>query len=122
MEIFHQWRDVADRVQVVERYGWAGRYNDDFIRHNDVRTNPCAGLWYLMAIPWRGEVDLCCRDAGSTCPVADLSKQTVPEVWKGDEYNRLRRLHLSGRFDQIPLCEHCVDGDIEWIEKALEEV
>ena len=121
MRIFNEWSDVADRVQVVERYGWAGRYNEDLPRAKTKRIHPCAGLWYLMAITWQGEANLCCLDAGSTYPIANLSKETLPQIWRGEQYRRLRRLHLEGLFADIPICRNCVDGDIPWIEKALSE-
>ena len=121
MQIFHQWRDAADRVQVVERYGWAGRYNEDLPIRKIARTHPCASLWYVMVITWEGKVNLCCLDAGSSCAIADVASQTVPEIWGGEIYRKLRRLHLEGRFEEITICRRCVDGDIPWIEKALGE-
>jgi len=122
VRIFDEWRDMADRVQVVERYGWAGRYNEELPRARKKRVHPCASLWYLMAITWRGEVNLCCLDAGSTHPIADLHNETIPQIWRGEQYRRLRQLHLQGKFSGISLCRNCIDGDIPWIEKALSEI
>jgi len=71
------------------------------------RTTPCSHLWFGMAITWQGHVVLCCRDVMHRHVIGRLTGQTIREVWQGDELNAIRRLHVRGRLDNLPLCRTC---------------
>jgi len=34
-------------------------------------------------------------------------EKSVNEIWLGEEYQRLRELHATGRFAEIPTCARC---------------
>jgi len=41
--------------------------------------------------------------------VGHIEKNSIEEIWKGGEYEVLRKLHLEGRYDEIPVCKNCTD-------------
>jgi len=54
-----------------------------------------------------GRAVLCCLDAYGEIIVGDIKKQTVSEIWNGETLKKIRKLHLDGKKDQIPLCSIC---------------
>ena len=44
--------------------------------------------------------------AGTSCS-ATCGQQRLREIWNGDAYRRVRRLHIEGRDGEIDLCKGC---------------
>jgi hypothetical protein len=40
-------------------------------------------------------------------PLGHLSKDSLPEIWNSEEMRRMRRLHASGRANEIDVCARC---------------
>jgi radical SAM protein with 4Fe4S-binding SPASM domain len=68
---------------------------------------PCSHLWFSLIIAYDGRVHLCCRDTEGDHIIGDTREQTPAEIWNGDHFRELRRLHAKGRFDEIPACKPC---------------
>jgi MoaA/NifB/PqqE/SkfB family radical SAM enzyme len=62
------------------------------------RPIPCPVLWMFPTVLWDGSVSACCRDHDGDFVVGDLSRQSLPEIWRGSALRRLRGDHLAGRF------------------------
>ncbi|MCK4235808.1 MAG: SPASM domain-containing protein, partial [Candidatus Krumholzibacteria bacterium] len=96
---FQMHNFCGDFSNVVER-----RFNLTVDRS---RYHPCSHLWFGMAVAWNGEVVICCRDSLHEHPTGNLNSQTVEEVWRGDEFIRLRYLHARRDLDELELCKTC---------------
>ena len=66
---------------------------------------PCIRLWNTLFISLDGKVFLCCKDFNGEMVMGDINKQSFGEIYKN--FEKLRRLHLKGKFKEIPLCDEC---------------
>jgi len=67
---------------------------------------PCACLYQTPNIKWNGDLMICCRKAISNenC-LGNLHTHSLLELWTGELINKLRLLHIKGKF--ISECESC---------------
>jgi len=54
-----------------------------------------------------GVATVCCIDSMRTLQVGNVFEQSIKDIWHGKKYQRLRKLHETGRFDEIPTCARC---------------
>lgn len=57
----------------------------------------------------QGAVVPCCMVLGqdSRAVLGHLSENTIEEIWNGEAYNHLRKMHTEHRFDEIDYCKGC---------------
>lgn len=67
----------------------------------------CPQLWQRMFVHPDGKVTVCCIDGLRTLEVGNIFEQSAKDIWLGDKYKKLRDLHASGRYDEIPICSKC---------------
>ena len=67
----------------------------------------CPQLWQRMFVHPDGVASVCCVDSARTLQVGNIFENSVNEIWQGEKYQRLRDLHSSGRFEEIPACARC---------------
>ncbi|MGC2061579.1 MAG: radical SAM protein [Thermodesulfovibrionales bacterium] len=70
---------------------------------------PCQQLWRRFNIADDGTARFCVDDWFNKTRVGDLSTQSIAEIWRGIEYNRLRHHHITGQFNEIPYCMKCTE-------------
>ncbi len=68
----------------------------------------CAFPWKQLAILVDGKATACCVDAEGEMVLGDVTKQSVAEIWNGDEINRLREGFLESR----AVTARCVRCDV----------
>lgn len=69
---------------------------------------PCSRLWRTMTILSNGAVALCCLDYDGRRLLGHVDPHTsLADIWRGEAYVRVRRLHLLGRQSEIDLCRGC---------------
>ena len=56
-----------------------------------------------------GYFRFCVEDWHNESVVGHIERNSIEEIWRGTEYERLRELQLSGKYSQIPLCKDCTD-------------
>lgn len=69
----------------------------------------CGYPWRSVVVLWDGRVVPCCRDSDAALVLGDLTKQTLEEIWQGEEVRRLREMLKK---KDVP-CGHLCDG-CEW--------
>ena len=106
------WADIVDKVQVRKFLTWG--YNADqsadatpYLAPAD--HVPCPWLFERLNIDSRGDVTLCGEDIAFAHKFANIRDRSIREIWQGDEFTRLRRLHQAGRGHEIPICATCPD-------------
>ncbi|GKX32241.1 hypothetical protein SH1V18_47210 [Vallitalea longa] len=53
-----------------------------------------------------GKMSLCCNDATGKVTMGDLTKEKLVDIWKGEKYNKLRKLMLTDRNIHF-MCRNC---------------
>jgi MoaA/NifB/PqqE/SkfB family radical SAM enzyme len=74
-----------------------------------VSSNPCRNLWNCPTVHWDGTVCSCFMDYNERRPLGSLKQRSFREIWRGEEYRRLRR-EFREHWQQLPLCGECASG------------
>ena len=81
------------------------------------KRTPCGSLYMTMPIHSNGDALLCCLDSDAEHVMGNVFEDGVNEVWHGEGFTRMRKLHEDGDYDSIPFCKSC---DV-WAGYAYEE-
>jgi radical SAM protein with 4Fe4S-binding SPASM domain len=94
------WTPVVNRVAISTRREPQGnkKENEHF---------PCPQIWQRMVVCWDGDVRACCGDWHGEIKLGDANKQDIYEIWHSKKYEWLRKMHSSGKFNDISVCEKC---------------
>ncbi|MDO8538487.1 MAG: radical SAM protein [archaeon] len=106
-----QWdfTDV-DGVRIKRFQNWAGQLdqNNYFYEINsEQKFKPCDYLWRHMYVFATGEVVPCCRDFDGKHVLGNAMKEPLEKIWNNEAYQKLRKMHVEGRRNEIPLCRNC---------------
>ena len=101
-----------DELRINEYNDWAGKVGDRSVSGQETSApsgrGPCRVLWRNLSVHADGKVSACCHDSEDELIVGDVARgETLQEIWHGAPLRRLRRLHLEGRFDELPICRAC---------------
>lgn len=115
VEMFRKyWGPLVDRVLVrpyVANLGMSGRKDGDIVSQNpDIERWPCPQFWKRVTISCEGFIRFCVVDWANDSALASISETTIEQVWKGQEYDRMRSCHLAGRPSAAhDICGPCTD-------------
>lgn len=99
----------SDILHVQKFINFGGQVGDLSVKNKPfINKLPCLRLWNSLSICWDGKVTACCYDSDEKLVIGDLNKETIEEIWKGEKLNNLRKLHLNGNVDKVPLCKECI--------------
>jgi len=99
-----------DRVYMKKLHTWgnshiweekAGEYN-----HN-LHYNPCIAPWGTFHVTAMGKVPLCGQDMDAKMNLGDVTTHSIKEIWQGEKFQEIRRLHAAGRRNEIKFCQGC---------------
>jgi len=103
-----EWKDVVDVVEVWRPHNWSnGRdYRDLSLDAKPKRTcgRPATGP---LQVQWDGTCIPCCWDYNGEMILGDLKKQSIAELFRSPEYEKIRNDHASGKFEDFPFCDGC---------------
>lgn len=101
----------TDRILVKEVDTFGGQVEDsrlpDQQRLEPVERFACRQLWKDMSIGWDGQVTVCCKDVLYKLAVGDANDERLVDLWRGDRWHKVRRLHLEGNWDRLDPCRDC---------------
>jgi radical SAM protein with 4Fe4S-binding SPASM domain len=67
----------------------------------------CPQLWQRMFVHPDGLVTPCCTDSNRELVMGNINKDSVEKIWNNKKYKNMRKLHLQGQINKIPLCAKC---------------
>lgn len=104
-DFLNKYESVTDAVAVWKPHNWGdGREYRSPLGKKVSCNRPFTGP---LQVQWDGLVVPCCFDYDSKMILGDLNTQSIQEVFRGDEYNKLRRAHEQGDFSEFPFCNVC---------------
>jgi radical SAM protein with 4Fe4S-binding SPASM domain len=69
--------------------------------------SPCVSLFGTMIIHPDGKVPLCGIDYNTNIELGDMNKSSIKEIWNSEPYEKVRRLHSTGKRNDIDMCKGC---------------
>lgn len=103
-------------TSMLEDFGAQLPQNTGYIRRNllqteDVKRAPCQrSLWGRFRIYSSGDVVPCICDINAKhLKMGNVRTQSIAEIFNSEGWQAFRRMHLSGRADNHPLCGPCTD-------------
>jgi len=124
--VFHnEWSKIVDDVRIVRYSTIHGAMPDLSGDQTKVwgppwpRT-PCPRLWTAMFFLANGDAVPCCLDYDGEVVLGNIREQSAEQIWRGTEYNALRKLHMEGKWSDVPICRDCKYMEYgllkEWVE------
>ncbi len=121
------WGQYVDEVLVRGLNTDLGLVNvsETYFR-DDIARWPCPQFWKRVTVNHDGEVRFCVEDWHNDGVVGNVRDMTIREIWQSATYEKFRRLHATGRWNDMTMCEKCLDWQhMEWghgFEKAINRV
>lgn len=98
------WGDLVDQVAFVDYLPWENVY---LSKYSKIKT-PCSDLWRRMFVWYDGKVNPCDVDYKSKLSVGNIKDKNISELWKSNEYNKLRKQHELKLRNEASPCNRCV--------------
>ncbi|MFH1023607.1 MAG: radical SAM/SPASM domain-containing protein [Planctomycetota bacterium] len=108
-EFRRRWSLIVDDVYFARRLNWTGDLSGDeapAVTTYRVRR-PCFRLWSQMVVLSDGRVPLCCNDYEGRVILGDARESSLSGIWRSGKMEEIRRAHLAGEYDRIPICASC---------------
>ncbi len=68
----------------------------------------CPFLFYVMVVNSDGLVSTCVQDWKQKMIVGDTAKESIKDIWLGDNLNQYRYDHLNGNKKEYSACQNCL--------------
>jgi len=106
-KLFEPIVDVIAFIDFMSHVGM-NREKDMLVEKKASETKYCCPQpWQRMIIHPDGLVSPCCGNSNRSLKMGNIFEQSAHEIWVGEAFQRLRELHASGRFEEIPTCAAC---------------
>ena len=87
---------------------WLLEEDEDMENRSHYETQYCEYPWTSLTVMADGSVVPCTQDYDTEMILGNVNEQTLEEVWNGDSYKDLRRMHIIGEFPDGHKCnERC---------------
>ena len=117
-KFFDDFGPISDQINVNNLMGWSYSDIKDFTLGLKVKRgmgdaaklrmkNVCPEPFRSLAINFNGQVSVCCVDWSLGTVVGDVNKESLKDIWNGEQLKQFRVLHLNGRKDEIKPCRNC---------------
>jgi len=87
-----------------------------FFGRTPAPRTPCQRLWTGLNVHFDGSVVPCCIDYNEEQVLGNINTDTLQQIWSGPEFVKLRRLHASGRWNEVSMCRKCVVHEYQFKE------
>lgn len=101
-DFFCLFKDIADAVGFCER-----RDPHDKGKKPIVHGFICSQLFQRMFLRLNGDVIVCCGDDKNGYTVGNWKNQCLRDIWHGECYGSIRKVHKEGHYYSIPICRIC---------------
>lgn len=107
-QIINKYRDVVTDSQYIHIKNCPiVKIVDGMIEQKKEYHEPCEIPFYMSYIKYDGRVSSCCSDIIDTLNIGKIGQESFKNILKGPRLSKIRKIHLSGNLDEIPLCKYC---------------
>lgn len=111
----YDYEDGNPLIPTIEKYSRYRKGKDGKYRIKNKLLNQCWRMWQGCVVTWDGLVVPCCFDKDAKHRMGDLKKESLKDIWYGQEYTGFRRSLLRSR-SEIDICTNCTEGTKVWSE------
>ncbi|HEX3019929.1 MAG TPA: radical SAM/SPASM domain-containing protein [Chitinispirillaceae bacterium] len=108
----------CDETRVDSLMGWSDSSRKDFTLGKNPETGMdgstilhkqivCPDPFSKLSVNSNGTVSVCCVDWSHGIITGNVCNNSIEEIWSGEKYREIRRLHISGNRDKIAVCKSC---------------
>mgnify|MGYP001042407449 FL=1 len=106
LEFWKKQLKDGDMAQVTPQHTTALWNNNTDVNEHWIKE-PCISLFSTIVISAEGRVALCCLDSEFNYELGNINDKTIKEVWNGETIREYRKMHLSGKRNEMLLCRGC---------------
>ncbi len=120
-DFIEKWLKHVDIVRIYEVHDEYGRLVDPEVRKrlgDFDHQLPCRKIFTDMIIYRDGKIALCNYDWDEKRIIGDVSKTSLQEAWNSAEFEKIRQMHLTGKFDDS-ICSKCHHWKIDYVENGF---
>jgi len=120
-DFIEKWLKHVDIVRIYEVHDEYGRLVDPEVRKrlgDFDHQLPCRKIFTDMIIYRDGKIALCNYDWDEKRMIGDVSKTSLQEAWNSAEFEKIRQMHLTGKFDDS-ICSKCHHWKIDYVENGF---
>ena len=100
------WKSPNAGIRIRPAISWGGFYKNT--TNNPLGpTKACILLWRMVVFFWDGTVAMCCHDILNSCPIGNINKNSIAEIWNGEKMMKYREMHIKKDYGKISLCKDC---------------
>jgi radical SAM protein with 4Fe4S-binding SPASM domain len=99
-----------DRIVTRKPHNWGGLLGSSIngsSNSSGSKRNVCTFPWYALTIFFDGKVYPCPQDFMGKIPIGDLKKDSIKEIFNGQEIRRLRKMFKSKEVIKSLPCSDC---------------
>jgi radical SAM protein with 4Fe4S-binding SPASM domain len=116
---FHNdFRPFCDYTRVDSLMGWSDSSRKDFTLGKSPKTGMdgstrlhnqivCPDPFSKLSVNSDGTVSVCCVDWSHGLVVGNAYENSIEEIWNGERFKEIRRFHITGNRNMIPVCSSC---------------
>jgi len=101
------WKDYVDNVVMIEMENRWDTYNNP---KEIMAPGACNYLWERMYIWYDGVCNPCDSDYKSELKIGSILNKSIEELWNSEEYQSLRKTHMTGERNLCFPCDRCPNG------------
>lgn len=105
-QFLKRWKNKKVIAELRDMHNYGGNIKKTHVKKAKKRY-PCYHLWLSPAIHWNGDFSICCNDYTRKLVLGNVKNQTIHKMWIGPKIQHYRKLHLKGKYNQMPLCGNC---------------
>lgn len=104
------WNEAGvDYVVLRDLHTAGGSQLDNKIVKSEERRRPCVYPWERIVLGVHGELEFCPASWLGKTAIGDYNTTSIHEIWKNEDYLKLREMHLQSQFVAGHACENCGD-------------
>lgn len=97
------WSAYNVQIQEWKELTWGVFESEE----SNIKRYPCYSLWESTFINSDGKSSACCMDWQQKLLTGDANIATIKEIWHGELQNKLRKMHIEKRENELPICPTC---------------
>lgn len=111
-----EWEGINhEKICTRDFHTWGGNFpidkwkefNPDLKLSQFPMKKICTEPMKYFPVKYNGDVTICCRDGGRATTVGNVLKESPGEIWKGDNFQVIRRLLSKGQRQYLLSCSLC---------------